>query len=211
MAVLALVQLVAVAGSRFQLGVPIQALVFVAITAIPMYAGVGAEPRLIATTLLHLLVCSIATFAAVSALARTVSIPALDLAALTLAAFAEEVTFRVALPSYLGKQLSLLAHGALGAAILAQLTFAAAHLGDGTASVLLAELTVLTVNGLLLLIIVRRAGLGAGGAAHAVFNATGSLDAPHLPSQRTVQWWLLLAAVAVGRRLKFWRSWNREP
>lgn len=205
MGVFALVQLVAAAGSRFQLGVPLQALAFMVITAVPMYAGVGAEPRLVASTMLHLLVCGVATFAAVSVLARTVSIPALDLAALTLAAFAEEVTFRVALPSFLGKQLSLLAHGALGAAILAQLTFAAAHLGDGSAMVLLAELMVLTVNGLLLLVLVRRVGLSAGGTAHAVFNATGSLDAPQLPSQRTVQWWLFLAAAIVGRRLNPFR------
>jgi membrane protease YdiL (CAAX protease family) len=178
-----------------------QALVFLGVSTFVLNNQLLREFAAARSIALHLLICLSCTYVALCLLARTVTVPVHDVAALTLAAFSEEVTFRLALPGYLSKRLSLMAHGAVIAAIMAQVTFAVAHLANVESPLVAAvELSILTANGLLLLVIARRAGLGPAGASHAVFNAAGSVDIPNLPAQGPMQWALVaVASVLSGK------------
>jgi hypothetical protein len=204
LSVLALVHLVAVTGGTLRWGFLTQALVFFAISTFVLNHHQLREFTAARNIAVHLLICLCGTYLTLCLLARTVTVPAHDLVALTLAAFAEEVTFRLALPRYLSTRLSLLAYGAIISAVMAQVTFAAAHLASLESPVVAAvELTVLTVNGLLLLIIARRAGLGAAGISHAVFNAAGSVDLPRMPGQGPIQWALFATAGVLMGKTRF--------
>lgn len=199
--VLGLVHIVSAIGIALRLSAVNQALVFVAVSALPFHRHVFRNGASMDAVAVHFLICIACTYLALCLLARTVAIPVNEVATLTLAAFAEELTFRLGLPGFLSQRLSILAHGAMMSAVLAQSTFAIAHVANyAGATSAAADLGVLTLNGLLLSVIVRRAGLGLAGTSHAVFNATGSLDLPELPSQRTMQWTLLAAGISLLRK-----------
>ncbi len=200
-AVLALVHVVSVTGGTLRWSFLTQALVFLGVSIVVLNNQLLREFAAARNIVLHLLICLSCTYVALCFFARTVTVPVHDVMALTLAAFAEEVTFRLALPGYLSKRLSLMAHGAIISAVMAQVTFATAHLANVESPVVAAvEFAVLTTNGLLLLVIARRAGLGSAGTSHAVFNAAGSVDIPSMPAQGSMQWALVaIAGVLLGK------------
>lgn len=199
--VVALANFVAAAAAGLRWSVLTQAIVFGTITTAPLHYRQLRHHGELRTVGGHFVVCMVATYLALCVLARTATVPAHEIATVTVAAYAEELTFRLALPGFLGRQLSPLAHGALLSVLLAQLTFAAAHVPVlGYPGATATDWIYLSANGLLLCVIARYSGLSLAGTTHSLFNATGSMDLPHLPSQRTMQWAIVVAALASYRR-----------
>ena len=101
------------------------------------------------------------------------------------AASAEEIAFRLLLPSALLRSLSYKKSSrltAIAAILIAQLAFAAAHLGHRSPTSLhpfWVEAIRLTVAGMLYFVLVQRAGLWLAVGSHGALNAVKFFSVPH--------------------------------